>query len=441
MSGEPDLLIVVGALGEGLDVVFTSGGRSVHVPLALSASQLDDWRQQLTDGLERFLTNIPNDVTVPVVWPAVSEAMHVLHKLGRGLAYQLFQQDVSRVASLLLETVPGWRRNGMAGARVPLVEIRSRAGNLLPFEFLPLLDRSKPPVINSPDALMQCAGRFLGFSAIVYRTLVTPSRDGDTARAVVESPDNLPALRVKLFHHAGLDAAVKERQFFERAEWIDLRGPWPSDLLRPSQAVEELAQHLWFASLKPDGTGTPDQIHHFACHCNTQSEKSYEYMLDVADRWNPFQKLNVANALGVARNRQISLGELQEEMGSYPDPRPGKARPLVFLNACGTSHFTSKGAASFPEQLLGMGNCGFIGTESRIQDAFAAAFSKRFYLYLVRGNSVGAALQAAKWSLLKHRYNPLGILYTLFGKPDLQVRPALPNATAPLDDFQDNADA
>ena len=92
---------------------------------------------------------------------------------------------------------------------------------------------------------------------------------------------------------------------------------------------------------------------------------------------------------------------------------------------------TATGVGSFPEVFLDVGNRSVIGTETRIPDAFAAAFSEKFYLTLIRGDPVGVSLFTARWSLLKHLRNPLGILYTLFGIPDLHVHGGNSSAVSP----------
>jgi CHAT domain-containing protein len=95
--------------------------------------------------------------------------------------------------------------------------------------------------------------------------------------------------------------------------------------------------------------------------------------------------------------------------------------PLVFLNACGTSAITPGGVASFPSLFLKNGNRGFIGSETRISDKVAAAFSRSFYGEFVAGQSLGEAVKAAKWALLRQYNNPLGILYTNYANPDIRV--------------------
>jgi hypothetical protein len=96
----------------------------------------------------------------------------------------------------------------------------------------------------------------------------------------------------------------------------------------------------------------------------------------------------------------------------------------VFLNACGSGDLDPAGANSFPELFLkkDFGFLGFIGTETIIPDEFAGLFSEVFYEYLLAGMSIGDALRAARWNLLKLHHNPLGIVYSLYAEPEIRVR-------------------
>jgi hypothetical protein len=92
---------------------------------------------------------------------------------------------------------------------------------------------------------------------------------------------------------------------------------------------------------------------------------------------------------------------------------------------------TPNGITSFPEMFLfNVGNRGVIGTETRIPDQFAAEFSEQFYLNLVRGATLGMAVFNARWTLLKRRNNPLGLLYSVYANPYATVRKPLRNAVS-----------
>jgi hypothetical protein len=123
--------------------------------------------------------------------------------------------------------------------------------------------------------------------------------------------------------------------------------------------------------------------------------------------------------------RKVNLETLMDKLdrlrrGQSTD-RP--IRPLVFFNACGSAAVDPVGASSFPDLFLsrGLGFLGFIGTEATIPDAFAAAFARAFYGYLLQGMEIGHALYASRWKLLQENRNPLGMLYSLYAEPEIRV--------------------
>ena len=99
--------------------------------------------------------------------------------------------------------------------------------------------------------------------------------------------------------------------------------------------------------------------------------------------------------------------------------------PLIFLNACAT------GVAAGPDDFDSLtrvftasGARAVVCTQTKIPDKFASALSQVFYTELIwphREATVGEALHRAKWRLLRFEHNPLGLLYTLHGDPDLRI--------------------
>jgi CHAT domain-containing protein len=97
--------------------------------------------------------------------------------------------------------------------------------------------------------------------------------------------------------------------------------------------------------------------------------------------------------------------------------------PLLFLNACesaATAGYMS--ADSFPRHFRIWGSRAVLGAETMVPDTMAAVFSRLFYEGLLdAGLTVGEAILQARQRLLA-RNNPIGILYTLYGDPDLIVQ-------------------
>jgi hypothetical protein len=95
-------------------------------------------------------------------------------------------------------------------------------------------------------------------------------------------------------------------------------------------------------------------------------------------------------------------------------------QPLVFLNACetGTAGFFATGALNFPGTLLSLGARGVIATESPIWMLFGYHFGQELISHLFAGEEVSAALLTVRKEFL-NRNNPLGLLYSYYGNPDV----------------------
>jgi hypothetical protein len=232
---------------------------------------------------------------------------------------------------------------------------------------------------------------------------------------------NKPKLRLKLFHYAGLEGAGNEAKFFmDYREFIRIDGgcAWPHDGVRRPW-MKQFAQHLRDPSRSFSGIRqrVPDQIVHFACHCNTSDDGWEDHCLELS-------------CGGKGGAVKISIKELQAQFTDIDYrrmPRYTGDMPLVFLNACEGSKLGPNGSHSFPQLFLNKnGNRGFIGAESKIPDDVAAAFSKQFYFHLLAGKSVVDALWQAKHDLWERWYNPLGLVYTLYAYPHLRVSHPVP---------------
>lgn len=417
-TSAPALRIAI-SLKEFLVVTLTTPTDRHEVVTSVSPQSLDDLLYTLYSGLDRFWQLVDLELTVASYYRA-SKALVYLHGLGAQLNRQLFGDGRYEVEKFVRKACPTWRQSGSEGYVPPLVEVTTGSDHVLPFEFIPFFDTTKPDIENKDELtlkqeLPQLAARFLGFSTIVYRKFLQFS--GPAAETI----ENLPRMSLRFFQHAGLEGAREDKEFFTAAKWLDLRGPWPEQSLEEGVFVSSLAAQLWNAatlSLNP-GQST-DEIQHFSCHCDTEQQHSASYSLLLAhkrDRWGH-------NSL-----RRATIGNLEREFGVYDERPSGITYPLVFLNACGSSKLTSNGVSSFPKLFLRMkGNRGVVGTETSIPDVFASAFSRKFYLNLIHGATLGEAMFQTTWRLLKQYKNPLGILYTIYADPELKVRRPIPDA-------------
>ena len=195
-----------------------------------------------------------------------------------------------------------------------------------------------------------------------------------------------------------------------------MEGPWPEHV-KDVDAARILAIEALFdpwLSFKSEERILPDQIQHLACHCVTDVDSLEDSQLRFADLIGAYE---VDLSL-----RQLGSGfmDLQDE---------GRARdleqlPLIFLNACGSSVISPNTSTSFPSHFLQFRSRGVIGTEASIPDAVAAEFARYFYSNLLGGQTVGSSIYRARASLLSNRMNPLGLLYSYYGNPNLHVERA-----------------
>jgi hypothetical protein len=240
--------------------------------------------------------------------------------------------------------------------------------------------------------------------AIIRRT----GRSGTTLDSRLSASGRLP---IKVFYDASLSGAKDEIAFFQTlVTQVSLEGPWPDAAQAQNCTSASFAAMLLNPDQNFDGTSKSerDQILHFSCHCVTDETDPNRYRL----------RLRAATGESV----DLTLQQLRAAFFSQQMNRPlrSSSRPLVFFNACGSAAIDPHSLGSFPA-LFAATHRGMIGTETKIPDDVAAAFSKVFYTALLGGRTVGQSLQAARWALVNRLNSPLGILYTLHADPDLFI--------------------
>jgi hypothetical protein len=338
-------------------------------------------------------------------WPVAAPALLQLRDKGTFLANELFEGGTRyfyEFADACAKALPPAQRQP---DDPPLVELESRADQFLPIELLPLFDRDWPERLDTALDIEAAAQSFLGFAAVIRR--VPPvSIPQDT---VLTSPP----LPVAFVCNDKLPGATREAEvlskFGQTVVAIDepLEG---ASGLSPDKLAELLSHRIYYPELPHQPNRPHDQVLHFACHCDTDPASTATWLLRVGDD------------IKVRMNKLIAeLGYRERERRLHEPPPDRPTRPLVFMNACDTSTINPSSAASFVQLFLENGNRGFIGTETRIPDRVAAEFSRIFYNHLLDGGTVGYAMHQAKWDLLRLFKNPLGVLYTLYGNPDLAV--------------------
>jgi len=100
----------------------------------------------------------------------------------------------------------------------------------------------------------------------------------------------------------------------------------------------------------------------------------------------------------------------------------GKAKPLVFLNACQTGQgaFSLTHVGGWASRFIGAKSAAFIGTYWSVYDKSAFGFSKAFYEGLLSGLPIGEATRKARLSI-KRAGDPTWLAYTVFGDPVAEI--------------------
>jgi hypothetical protein len=351
-----------------------------------------------------FLDRTPSDPTV------AARQLASMSKAARIYVSMVFEDSykaLSVLSNFFNKACPRWR---IGLGRPPIVHAISAFADYLPWEFLPLFDPYTDPQVATLLELEAACRRFLGFGAVVERRRLT---DGPVS-AILDATGSLP---MRVIYEASYQGAKAELGFLRsRAPGVHIEGPYP----RPGHQhgnVPTLAQQLRDPTLRVDGgrRSRPDQIVHFACHCETPRD-------------HPPDDYTMRLAAEDGSSVTIRLDDLIDGMhlaAAWDHPDRRNRMPLVFLNACGTSVMDPASAASFLKPLADNGNRGFIGTMANVPDHLAYHFSRMFYAALFSGSDAGEALHTAKWNLLRNYANPLGILYSLCANASLRVLPVL----------------
>jgi hypothetical protein len=336
------------------------------------------------------------------------QALRKLYEAGKLVMFNLFDgmKDLDFAADLsdLIRTTIGAAR---LRGETPRVQVSSVDNDpisyAVPFELVPFQMTDRPRSITTDSvALGEALDGFLGFSAVVSRN------DGNlfTGRMISKDDDRLP---IKLFQNVSLPHVSEEIDYFRRQPSFDVEGPWPLDTVSDDQFPDILLRQIFDPTRRIDGSPRPlpDQIQHFACHCDTFGASNEHRFILAGD---PARQLPMS--LSDLRIRMLELSQKGERCKSD--------MPLIFLNACGAAAVDPRQVGSFVEFFLGNRNRGFIGAQTMIPDAFAHAYAEMFYGSLMtQSMCVGEAVLNARRKLAERKLNILGSLYMHYGPAEL----------------------
>ncbi|OOC01937.1 CHAT domain-containing protein [Amycolatopsis azurea DSM 43854] len=381
----------------------------------LEDSAIGEARKELNDGLTALKRAQP-DLHGTGDPRHLQELAEILGETGRTMIFLLFGHEAEEIRALQIfweKALPAWRNR----AYLPVIECLGDEKQLLPLEFLPLLDMNGcDREIADGDDFVKKLRAFIGFSCVVRRRLKLPVHDENPVLATTTDGK----LRIRYLQHDGLKGAKAELAWLtsEAAAKAAILGPLPSGPLD----ADEFAQRLF----DPDAAECPDTapaLEHFACHCYTSTRTSpLKYELQLR---------------GGGSDLRVTLRDLAQRMVSLasPEQRRPQDMPLVVLNACGGSMVDAMTSIGFPKLFLGNGNRGFLGSEIAIPDDFAAAFSEEFYRGLLLDEKpFGQSVHLARERLLTSFLNPLGLAYVAYGNTDLRTAEGKAGADARRND-------
>jgi len=395
-------------------------GTSVTGGVGARLQEAVEKRDQLRRDLEAILKLTGGDLSLD--FAQADRVFHRFAMLGIGLLLYIFSSvedtkednastKLEAIAKLFKEVMPDEPSMG----NWPVVEIIAPPSDKLaigfPFELLPFLNPVEPPAINDYGGLAKAMRAFLGFSAIVHRKRFGDPPHLQLKPAIGESPAKLP---IKLFYHADLAGAVDEANFLLRRTdlWVD--GPWPveADIERGDRFV---AHHIVNpATLLCGEERTPvDQIQHFSCHCDTQDKSSF-FSLRAKD---------CEAAIDIRLDDLPVYKHLEQNRLAQESPSLECDMPLVVFNNCGGAAVNEAQLNAFVEFFWATNrNRGFISTQARIPDLLAGAFSKQFYINLLRKRlTVGEAVAEARRAVTLAYKNPISLFYVHYGSAFLRL--------------------
>lgn len=105
----------------------------------------------------------------------------------------------------------------------------------------------------------------------------------------------------------------------------------------------------------------------------------------------------------------------------------GKARPLVFLNACqiGRSGMSLTDTGGWTKQFLTTNAGAFIGTYWSVYDRSACNFSEAVYSCLFTGSPIGRAIQEARMAIKAPNDPKSWLAYTVFADPLAMIQESI----------------
>jgi uncharacterized protein (DUF2235 family) len=389
----------------------------------LSERELDgfvaDFRDILLKAVfERSLAKV--DLSTADQETLLAELAELGDRMGASLFNYSREGDLFELSQMLREVLP----------EVSIIQIALGAGAqelVLPWQILTLTPSTDPDVPIDPRNLWG------------YRFVIEVKRCGDGVDPRPRPDRKRASARVTYARWS----FENESSHYTRLQEIVGKSTFPASITEPI-----LESRGPFASALLNGGGELLYVyaHGHAAAPNTAS--GIRYRTAARTRMSELSR-KLERTKGLASSELENLRRVQEQFlkltrsngGSslslnksnveltYLLTQSSKARarltdaPIIFLNTCESAQIWNALSDSFVAFFLDRGARAVLGTESTIPIVVADVFGQAVLESLFQGNTLGQALHAARWKLLKEHCNPLGLCYCLYGAADSRVSP------------------
>ena len=353
-----------------------------------SRNQLEDVHALLRSDLDDFQRELGRPMQISIA--KVARLLLKLQKRGRLLVHSLFDGDndsIQYIVSAFNKVCSSRNGTDPGSLNPPLITVGLTSGCGIPIELLPLAIWRTAP--EDEGDLVKLASSFLGFSAIVKREGLGVPLEADALGLTGD-----PRLPIRLFRTRDLGGPLADEKYFVAHKLIKLDTTWPGiPGPRQDEVCTDLANLLWHTNQAQNENKPAVQICHFACHCDTEDERSGRY------------KIIFKSKLGF-NTQVVMLEDLQDELMRLSETGIKGRKSLVIMNACGSAGLRPGSASSFPKLFLSkdIGFLGFVGTETTVSDGFASLFVQSLYEKMLSATRVPLGLRNTHGSLgnVKH---------------------------------------
>ncbi|WP_328302128.1 CHAT domain-containing protein [Actinomycetospora sp. NBC_00405] len=274
------------------------------------------------------------------------------------------------------------------------VDIRHFSDHWIPWEFLGPVDQD----VSVDEARVTV----LGLSATVTHHI---EQVGEPQALSSDLLGGEP-LTIRFFRNPTLGGTKLEELYFKHGGPFSVLGPLPA-----AGETLDLAEQLANPTRHRDGPA--DQIVHISCH-HAAPENLRELSAAAV--------VMTSSVLDFGDEHRVTLSDLNNDLLFARIGTGGRAldRPLVFFNAC-RGAFTPFVLQSLKQILLENGNRAVIATSLNVPDDTAPVVAREFYDNLLEGADAASALHTARTRLMEQYSSPIGLLYSYYGNPNLQM--------------------